>query len=97
MQQDNPGRDLREQGTENQVQGGMDQLGGRIQEGLGNLTGNDDAAREGEARQAKGGVQRGAGDLQNKAGDALDNLRDKVQDGLDHLRGQSDDQSQPGR
>jgi uncharacterized protein YjbJ (UPF0337 family) len=58
------------------VQGGAEKLGGKIKEGIGNLTGNEDLKTEGQADQVKGGVRQAAG-----------NVKDAVSDAADHVTG----------
>ena len=58
----------------------IDELQGRTKEGVGNLTGNESMAREGEAeadaaklgRETEGAVDKGVGKAQETLGDVLD-------------------------
>ena len=51
-------------GNENQNEGRMKDLGGKIKETAGDLTGNDKMKTEGQADQVEGKVQKGFGDAQ---------------------------------
>jgi len=51
-------------------------LGGKVQEGLGKLTGNKDLESKGKMNQAKGGVQEGLGKAERKVSDTLDKPAD---------------------
>ena len=53
-------------GNENQNEGRMKDLGGKIKETAGDLTGNEDMKREGQADQVEGKVQKGVGDAQEE-------------------------------
>jgi uncharacterized protein YjbJ (UPF0337 family) len=48
-----------------------DQMKGRVKEATGKLTGDDDLER-------KGKVERGAGEVKEKVGDAVDAVKDKL-------------------
>ena len=58
----------------------MDELQGRAKEGIGNLTGNEGMAREGDAeadaaklgREAEGAIDQGVGKAQEAVGDMID-------------------------
>jgi uncharacterized protein YjbJ (UPF0337 family) len=57
----------------------IDELQGRAKEGIGNLTGNEDMAREGQAeadasklqRETEGAIDQGVGKVQETVGDLL--------------------------
>ena len=51
-----------------------DQAEGKLKEGAGELTGDEDLEREGEAQGAFGDVKEGARDLGDSLGDAKDKL-----------------------
>ena len=51
-------------GNENQNEGRAKDLGGKIKETAGDLTGNDEMKREGQGDQIEGKVQKGVGDAQ---------------------------------
>jgi uncharacterized protein YjbJ (UPF0337 family) len=52
--------------NEDQRKGKAKDIGGKFKEEAGDLTGNDDMKHEGQADQAEGKVQKGAGDLEEK-------------------------------
>ena len=66
--------DLGDRGASDNVRGKLNQAGGKVQEGIGKLTGDKDVEREGQARQVKGNVQDTAGNVERKVDDALDSL-----------------------
>jgi uncharacterized protein YjbJ (UPF0337 family) len=49
----------------------MDQAKGRVKEAAGNISGDKDLEREGK-------VERTAGEVKEKVGDAIDTVKDKV-------------------
>ena len=51
-------------GNENQNEGRAKDIGGKVKETAGDLTGNEDMKREGQADQVEGKVQKGVGDVQ---------------------------------
>ena len=51
-------------GNENQNEGRMKDIGGKVKETVGDLTGNDEMETEGQADQIEGKVQKGFGDVQ---------------------------------
>ena len=53
-------------GTDDKAEGRGKDLGGKVKETAGDLTGNDDLKREGQADQVEGKVQKGVGDLKDK-------------------------------
>ncbi|BAN00946.1 CsbD family protein [Ilumatobacter coccineus] len=57
------------------MSGEADQAKGRIKQAAGDLTGNDDLEREGEADETAG-----------KLKDKVDDVKDKVNDGIDKLK-----------
>lgn len=65
-------RDLGNRGDEDTMRGKLNQAGGKIQEGMGKLTGDKDTEAKGKMRQAKGDVQEGAGNVERKTDDLLD-------------------------
>lgn len=67
-------KDLGTRGRENQAKGGMTNLGGKIQEAAGKVTGREDWEAEGKAKQMEGDVQKGFGKAESNTDDALDNL-----------------------
>ncbi len=66
------GEDLGDRGAADNARGKLNQAGGKVQEGLGKLTGQKDLEHEGQARQLKGNVQDTAGNAERKVDDALD-------------------------
>jgi uncharacterized protein YjbJ (UPF0337 family) len=55
-----------------------DRIEGRVKEGAGELTGDEDLKREGEAQGAWGDAKDKAGDAWDKAKDAADDAKDSV-------------------
>jgi uncharacterized protein YjbJ (UPF0337 family) len=53
------------------AQGMGDQLKGRVEQGVGGLTGDREQQAQGSADEAKGKLQQGLGDLRDKASDAI--------------------------
>ena len=51
-------------GTDDKAEGRGKDLGGKVKETAGDLTGNEDMKREGQADQVEGKVQKGVGDVQ---------------------------------
>jgi uncharacterized protein YjbJ (UPF0337 family) len=54
------------------IDGSAKNLGGKIKEGIGNLTGDAKLKREGEADQIKGKAQNAIGGIKDSAREALD-------------------------
>jgi uncharacterized protein YjbJ (UPF0337 family) len=54
---------------ENQIKGALQDVGGKIQDGVGGLTGD-------AALQAKGKIRQAAGQIQQSYGEALDTVRE---------------------
>ena len=65
-------RDLGTRGDENEAKGGMKNLGGKVQEGVGKLTGDRSMEAKGKMKQAEGNVQKGVGSTERNVDDALD-------------------------
>ena len=61
-------------GTKQRVQGAGAGLVGKVKEGLGNLTGNDDLAGRGQGDQIAGKVKDAAGQVAQAAGQTLHDL-----------------------
>lgn len=57
----------------------MDQAKGRVKQAAGDLTDNDDLKNVGKVDEAGGKVKEAANDVAEKAGDAVDAVKDKVQ------------------
>lgn len=71
-------------GFGDKVTGDAKELGGKVQEGVGNLTGDTETQARGEANQAEGkgqqmvgGVKDAIGDAKDKVGDAMDDPTNK--------------------
>lgn len=60
-------------GNDDKVQGTVDDVKGRAQEAVGDLTNNPDDKSQGQANQAKGTVEKTTGDLKNAVGDLTGN------------------------
>ncbi len=69
-----PKKDLGAQGTEDTLKGKATELGGTVQKKAGQLTGNQSLANEGRVDEAKGNIQSGAGKVERKADDVLDDV-----------------------
>jgi uncharacterized protein YjbJ (UPF0337 family) len=65
--------DLGQQGLEHRGQGKMDQLGGKVQEGWGKLTGDKGDELQGKMKQGKGNLEEGAGKAESNLDDVLNN------------------------
>jgi uncharacterized protein YjbJ (UPF0337 family) len=52
--------------NENQTKGKAKDIGGKIKEETGDLVGNDDMKREGQADQVEGKVQKNVGDAEKE-------------------------------
>lgn len=65
-------RDLGTRGDENEAKGGMKKMGGKLQEGLGKLTGDQSTEAKGKMKQAEGNLQEGLGSAERNVDDALD-------------------------
>jgi uncharacterized protein YjbJ (UPF0337 family) len=55
--------------NEDQTKGKAKDIGGKVKEETGDLTGNDDMKHEGQADQAEGKVQKGVGDVKDSLSD----------------------------
>jgi uncharacterized protein YjbJ (UPF0337 family) len=55
--------------NEDQTKGKAKDIGGKVKEETGDLTGNDDMKHEGQADQAEGKVQNGVGDVKDSLSD----------------------------
>jgi uncharacterized protein YjbJ (UPF0337 family) len=58
-------------GSKNRITGTGTNLGGKLKEGLGNLTGNDDLANEGVVDQVAGKIKDAAGSVAHAAGQTI--------------------------
>ena len=55
--------------NEDQVKGKAKDVGSKVKEEVGDATGNDKMKHDGQADQVEGKVQKGVGDLKDKAND----------------------------
>ena len=56
-------------GNDDKLQGTADDVKGRAQEAVGDLTGDDDTKAKGQANQGKGTAEKVAGDVKNTVSD----------------------------
>jgi uncharacterized protein YjbJ (UPF0337 family) len=61
-----------------EVQGKLDQLKGKLKQGVGNATGDADLHDEGVADQAGGELREGFGAAKRKVGEAVEDLGDRI-------------------
>lgn len=66
-------------GFGDKVQGEAKELGGNIQEGIGNVTGDRDMQAEGNANQVEGAGQQAVGNIKDAAGNVGDAIKDVFQ------------------
>jgi uncharacterized protein YjbJ (UPF0337 family) len=66
--------------NKDELNGKVDQLKGKIKEGVGDATGNDRLRGEGIADQATGNVEEGFGKARRKVGDALHDVAHKIKE-----------------
>lgn len=64
--------DLRDRGAADQLRGKLNRAGGKVQQGVGKVSGKKDLQRKGRMRETKGNVQEIAGKAERKLDDALD-------------------------
>ena len=64
--------------NKDEFDGKVDQVKGRMKQGAGDLTDNDQLRDEGAADEASGDVQEGFGKARRKVGDAIDDVGDKL-------------------
>jgi uncharacterized protein YjbJ (UPF0337 family) len=64
--------------NQDEVEGKVENVKGKVKEGVGNLTGNRDLEAEGEADQAAGKTQETWGKFKHGVGDAVDAVGDAV-------------------
>lgn len=57
-----------------------DRIEGKVKEGAGKLTGDEELQEKGHAQESKGKVEDKAKDAKDKAGDAWDSTKDKAED-----------------
>ncbi len=70
--------DLKRKSVDEQAGGTGESLKGKIKEGAGKLTGNEDWEAEGRADQAEGNVRKGLGKAGRAASDASERLSEKL-------------------
>ena len=68
---------LRNESAEQELKGIGQQVKGKVQEGAGKITGNEDLEAEGNLNQAGGRVREKMGEAGRNVADALDPDRDK--------------------
>lgn len=64
--------------NKDELDGKMDQVKGRVKQGVGDLTNDDRLRDEGAADEAGGDVQEGFGTARRKVGDAIEDVGDKL-------------------
>ena len=64
--------------NKDEVEGKVENVGGKIKEGVGNLTGDRSLETEGEVDQAEGQTQETWGKFKRGVGDAVDAVGDAV-------------------
>jgi uncharacterized protein YjbJ (UPF0337 family) len=72
--------------NEDRVVGNAKNLGGRMEEGFGQATGDVKTQVEGKAKQAEGAVQDAYGQVKETASDAVEAIRESASDAEDFLR-----------
>lgn len=72
---DRMNRELHEEGTENRVEGAVDELKGKVRGDVGDATDNRSEHLKGRAEEVKGKVQRKVGEAQQDAARKNDNER----------------------
>ncbi|APG49025.1 CsbD family protein [Phaeobacter porticola] len=55
--------------NDDQAKGKAKDIGGKIKEEVGDVTGNDELKRDGQTDQAEGKLQKGVGDVKDKLSD----------------------------
>ena len=64
--------------NQDEVEGKVENIGGKIKEGIGNLTGDRSLEAEGEADQVEGQSQETWGKLKRGVGDTIDAVGDAI-------------------
>jgi uncharacterized protein YjbJ (UPF0337 family) len=64
--------------NKDELDGKVDQIKGRVKQGVGDITDNDRLRDEGIADEASGDVQEGFGKARRKVGDAIEDVGDKL-------------------
>jgi uncharacterized protein YjbJ (UPF0337 family) len=68
---DNDNKDLGTQGTEDKLKGKANQAAGKVQNKVGQVTGNEESQAKGKARQAGGKLQEGVGNVEKNVDNTL--------------------------
>lgn len=71
--------------NQDEVEGKVDNLKGKVKEGVGNLTGDKSLEAEGEADQVSGKSQETWGKLKHGVGDAVDAVGDAISNTADKI------------
>lgn len=66
-----PKKDLGDRGREHEGKGIADQVTGKIQEGIGHLTGDKGTQAQGKAKQVQGDLERKGGNAEQKIDDVI--------------------------
>jgi uncharacterized protein YjbJ (UPF0337 family) len=64
--------------NEDEIKGKMERAKGKVKEGIGDMTGNEELRGEGEADELGGNARETFGKGRRKVGEALDDLGDKL-------------------
>jgi uncharacterized protein YjbJ (UPF0337 family) len=72
--------------TDDRISGSAKNIGGRLEEGFGRMTGDEKMQLEGRARQAEGTLQDVYGQAKETAVDAAGAIRDRASEASDFLR-----------
>ncbi len=64
--------------NKDEADGKLDQLKGKVKQGVGDLTGDDRLRDEGAADEASGELQEGAGKVRRKVGEAVEKVGDSI-------------------
>jgi uncharacterized protein YjbJ (UPF0337 family) len=67
-----PGQDLGTKGTKDQVAGKAKEVAGKVQSGVGDLTGDESLKAKGKAKEVEGKEQQTGGKVERKVDDAID-------------------------
>ena len=65
-------------GTKDKAKGFGDQIAGKAKEVVGGATGDEDTEAEGKLQQDRGEVEKGIGDIKDKIGDKVGDLKKKL-------------------